>query len=257
LSRSYLAAHGELGVDNLSEKGAFGQKLSESPNPVYENEFLTKLQDFICMLTVVEDPQDFMQILDTFLTEISCKSIKVFKNMSKSSDTKLFAQWVFEDEKITKSVIKQENIDPEVLKTLFTDPMRIIHIPEGTKFRNSILMPVKIKKIALRIDFDKSLDKTNVSHDLLSFLNKLITLWFHNSAQKFDLNDSKGTELLPELLNSRQLEIFELIRSGCTNKSIAIKLGYSESLIKAEASKIYSTLGISSRNKIVNGKILN
>lgn len=58
-------------------------------------------------------------------------------------------------------------------------------------------------------------------------------------------HDRYGEELSP-----RQQEILEHLKAGLTNNAIAIRMGYSESLIKQETMTIYQKLGILGRKDI-------
>jgi DNA-binding CsgD family transcriptional regulator len=52
------------------------------------------------------------------------------------------------------------------------------------------------------------------------------------------------------LLSPRELEVFELLRNGCTNREIAKLLFIEQSTVKVHAHHIYDKLGVRSRNAL-------
>lgn len=56
-------------------------------------------------------------------------------------------------------------------------------------------------------------------------------------------------------LSERQSIIYELLKSGFTNRAIARKLGFSEALVKAETTRIFRLLGVGRRSDLLDHSI--
>ena len=85
----------------------------------------------------------------------------------------------------------------------------------------------------------------------LECVRSILAHWeFENSGQLSSA--STASVLVEKALTGRQQAIVEMIKDGRTNGSIALELGYSESLIRQETIQIYRKLGISGRRDLIS-----
>jgi len=85
-------------------------------------------------------------------------------------------------------------------------------------------------------------------------IGSIVGLWLSKGSSHSHLHSVPNKETRPttgDELSERQEVIVELLRTGATNKAIALQLGYSESLIRKECISIFRALGISSRTELV------
>jgi len=84
---------------------------------------------------------------------------------------------------------------------------------------------------------------------LLSALSSALGLWMtHQRAER----SSGGHHARAHLLTKRQVDILRLVGKGKTNRTIAAQLGYSESTVKLEVSRILEVLRARDRQEAVH-----
>jgi hypothetical protein len=216
------------------------------------------INDFVRSLTVIDDPMDFFTSLETYFGGAICQKIELYINHNKNPDLKLFVRWEFARGKIKNAVIRQEDIGSDELKTLFNGTCKVFKEskPNTEESIIKILMPLTVKKSLLKLEVSQPFQDYLIPHEILSLTKDLITIWLNGMFHKFTIDDPSLINLKKEVLKPRQLLIFDLMIAGDTNKTIGKKLGFSESLVKAESSKIFAALGISSRQDILGEKFL-
>jgi len=85
-------------------------------------------------------------------------------------------------------------------------------------------------------------------------VGSLVGLWLskgYSHTHLHSISNKESRSATGDELTERQEVILELLRTGATNKTIALQVGYSESLIRKECISIFRALGISSRNELV------
>jgi len=216
------------------------------------------INDFARSLTVIDDPKDFFTSLETYFGSTNCQKIELYINHNNNPDSKFFVRWEFARGKIKNAVIRQEDIGSDELKTLFNGTSKVFKEtkPKTEESVNRILIPLTVKKSLLKLEVSQSFEDYLISHSALFLMKDLITIWLNGMFHKFTIDDPSLINFKKEVLKPRQLAIFDLMLAGHTNKTIGKKLGFSESLIKAESSKIFIALGISSRQDILGEKFL-
>lgn len=77
---------------------------------------------------------------------------------------------------------------------------------------------------------------------------KSLLKFYENSLEgRTQIHNLEGEEL-----SQRQEVILSMLREGKTNKSIALAIGYSESLVRHETMNIYKKLGVEGRHQLQN-----
>jgi DNA-binding NarL/FixJ family response regulator len=77
-------------------------------------------------------------------------------------------------------------------------------------------------------------------------LQSLMQIYFSRIGKvSLEIGDLYGKQL-----TARQSEILALMKNGLTNDEIALKIGYSASLVKQETMLIFSKLGVSGRKNL-------
>lgn len=56
---------------------------------------------------------------------------------------------------------------------------------------------------------------------------------------------------MEDRLTSRQVQVLELVREGCTNGQIARRMGLSEGTVRTHLNHVYARLGVASRTAAV------
>jgi DNA-binding CsgD family transcriptional regulator len=102
--------------------------------------------------------------------------------------------------------------------------------------------------------FHNEIPKTPEHEAYFYAIGSLVGLWLSKNSSRMQLpsvpnNQSRSTK--GDELTARQEAIVQLLRTGVTNREIALHLGYSESLIRKECISIFRLLGISSRNDLL------
>jgi len=119
-------------------------------------------------------------------------------------------------------------------------------------FKASIAWPIPGIGSVLSF-FDDAVELTPELGTFLKTVGNVISL----APEKFQGSKALNLEGHPEhvishvTLTSRQWNILKSLRSGLTNPDIARDLGFSESLVRHETMKIYSSLGVSGRKELI------
>jgi DNA-binding CsgD family transcriptional regulator len=123
--------------------------------------------------------------------------------------------------------------------------------PNG--FESSIAWPVPGVGSVLTF-YSRETELTEALRKFLKTVGYVISM-----AAQFSLQEVEAAPALePEhphtayTLTARQWNILKLIRRGKTNPEIAEDLGFSESLVRHESMKIYSTLSINGRKELID-----
>jgi hypothetical protein len=148
--------------------------------PVSINEFARTLSDS-------DDPKGFFASLQTYLGEANVKEIELYINDYEIPSSKLFAHWVCQDGKITNSIIKEQAMHPEELKTLSTRTSKVHSAWDvrSEEFQHKILMPLKIGKSLLIINMILPMEEFHIFHNTHELLKDLITIWITGMSHKF------------------------------------------------------------------------
>ena len=128
-----------------------------------------------------------------------------------------------------------------------------VGIEDADIWQSTILMPVLPDYFAT-ISTRTVLEESEVNIEYFNAIRALLILFLRSLDSSKSATVRSGRtkkESAPGVkLTERQALILELIERGDTNRSIAVKLGYSESLIRQETMVIYKKLGIDGRRDL-------
>lgn len=116
------------------------------------------------------------------------------------------------------------------------------------------LLPDFAASITMRAEVDTNEENVGYFEMLRAILNLYIHHLNFEGKPKSQIEARNRDSLVGESLTTRQTEILEMIRQGLTNNAIAVRLGYSESLIRQETISIYQKLGVDGRRELMNGQ---
>lgn len=119
-----------------------------------------------------------------------------------------------------------------------------------THYRTAVALPVSARELFV-CALNSGLDDFPAMYEYFACINSILGYWVNISTMSAISRNVKPQEESKEL-TERQNLILELIRDGKTNASIALSLGYSESLIRQESIIIYRKLNISGRRDLNN-----
>jgi DNA-binding CsgD family transcriptional regulator len=127
-------------------------------------------------------------------------------------------------------------------------------ISEDPTWQSTILMPL-IPNFTLAISVQRKLESDQVTIDYFNAIFAIFNLFLRSHESEIE----SGNEIITKLRNrssmaeltERQSLILEMIQTGNTNQMIAVRMGYSESLIRQETINIYRKLGISGRRDLI------
>lgn len=130
-----------------------------------------------------------------------------------------------------------------------------VQIDYRAGWKSLVILPLSNKFIVAFV-FQVELDSTEDNQAYFSLLRALLSVYLNHLDSPGPDRETHPAKLKHESfgdeLTARQIEIHAYIKSGLTNGTIAIKMGYSESLIKQETMAIYQKLGIVGRRQIIN-----
>ena len=128
-------------------------------------------------------------------------------------------------------------------------------VKPNSEYLVSIAMPVTMSKI-YGFAFQRDIRKFDEYIPYLEFISSILSHWENMHSSKLISSLSKPIAMGQEL-TSRQEIIVALIKEGETNSSIAMNLGYSESLIRQETVSIYRKLGVNGRKELMDSNDVN
>ena len=145
------------------------------------------INEFARTLTVLDDPKRFFASLQTYLGEANVKKIELYINDYEIPSSKLFAYWVCQDGKITNSIIKEQNLRPEELKTLSDGKSKVLSAwdAHSEEFQHKILLPLKVERSLLIINMTLPMEEFQIFQDTHELLKDLITIWITGMSHKF------------------------------------------------------------------------
>lgn len=135
------------------------------------------------------------------------------------------------------------------MSTLYDDYAHATHEKELSHYSTGMALPIS-GTIVLGAVFTTTRRTLKPYDGYFECIRLVLSLWrsrlaFNQSTLASASSDSQAP------LTERQVAILDLIQSGATNGSIAMKLGYSESLIRQETVIIYRKLGVQGRKEIL------
>lgn len=120
-------------------------------------------------------------------------------------------------------------------------------------WQTTVVMPLSLKFYAA-LTLDLEISETDENVDYFNIIRSIVTVylnWNSTSSQSPRFLGKKRSVRKESLnLTERQGVILEMIQEGKTNKLIAHRMGYSESLIRQESMVIYRKLGIRGRSDL-------
>lgn len=122
-------------------------------------------------------------------------------------------------------------------------------VRKDSEYVISVVIPVSHTKI-YGFAFQRDIRIFNEYLPYLEFISSILSHWENVNSLQMKSTLSRPM-LMDEELTPRQKEIVILIRQGKTNSSIAVILGFSESLIRQETITIYRKLGVSGRRDLI------
>ena len=116
------------------------------------------------------------------------------------------------------------------------------------EYKTSVSIPVN-HSVVYGFMFQRDM---RVFEEFDTYLECIRSILAHWESEKSNTSkgQTKDLDIADKSLTNRQLAILDLIKGGRTNGSIAVELGYSESLIRQETIQIYKKLGISGRKAL-------
>lgn len=135
------------------------------------------------------------------------------------------------------------------MASMFVQYRQATHRKELIEYPTGIVLPIT-DRVVIACALNTPVEKLREFEGYFECIRLVIALW--QSKLFFQRQKIANTPAPHNVkLAARQEYIFEQIKAGKTNRSIARELGFSESLIRQETIIIYEKLGISGRKQII------
>lgn len=144
-------------------------------------------------------------------------------------------------------VIKKHDFDYQILYR------SAVGVDDSPNWIATILMPLLpsyFAALSLVVDVNEREDSYEYFDTVRSILNLYLTLKVKSSKNQNAERGNRSGIKNGDTLTERQEMIFDMVKAGQTNRAIADRLGYSESLIRLETITIYRKLGIEGRRDL-------
>lgn len=144
-------------------------------------------------------------------------------------------------------VIKEHDFDYQILHR------SAVGVDDSPNWKSTILMPLLpsyFAALSLVVDVSEGEDKYEYFDTVRSILNLYLTLKLKSSKSQNSVRRDRPDSNRGAILTERQEIILDMVKAGQTNRAIADRLGYSESLIRLETITIYRKLGIEGRRDL-------
>jgi|LakMenEpi03Aug12_release.lakeMendotaPanAssembly.Ray.scaffolds.fasta_scaffold207625_2 DNA-binding CsgD family transcriptional regulator len=152
------------------------------------------------------------------------------------------------DDDPTAETFRTQKVQIVELRSIYGDFTNALEMPGITDYTLGVSFPITSKRVycfAFMCDLETF---TNYS-EYFECVRSIITFWETFKDSK-TIKELAKPEYINNSLTPRQEQILELINDGKTNATIAMHLGYSESLIRQETIIIYRKLGVSGRREL-------
>ena len=139
------------------------------------------------------------------------------------------------------------------MSTLYDDYSDATHQEELSYYSTGLAFPISHQVVVGAI-FMTPRETLKPYDGYFECIRLVLSLWrsrlaFNQSSMASTSSDSQSP------LTERQIAVLDMIQAGATNSSIALRLGYSESLIRQETVIIYRKLGVQGRKEILADQI--
>jgi DNA-binding CsgD family transcriptional regulator len=173
-------------------------------------------------------------------------------------DTEIKASQQYRDfvssELIPLSISKKEISIKDHDKTYFQSFENYTGLSDSPVWQSTVLMPL-VPNFVLVLSVQVKLEAIPATIDYFNAIFAIFNLFLRSNESEI----RPGKEIITKLskqgstaeLTERQSLILKMIQNGDTNQMIAVRMGYSESLIRQETINIYRKLGISGRRDLI------
>lgn len=143
--------------------------------------------------------------------------------------------------------LEMQTVDMRRIKRTFRDINPKVR--ESGDYAVAISLPIT-SRLLYGFAFTRDVRTISNFEDYFDSIRFILAHW-ESSRMKPPNISRRFPDLLNKKLTTRQETILELIKSRHTNSTIAIRLGYSESLVRQETIAIYRKLGVEGRREIL------
>jgi DNA-binding CsgD family transcriptional regulator len=173
-------------------------------------------------------------------------------------DTEIKASQQYRDfvssELIPLSISKKEISIKDHDKTYFQSFENYTGLSDSPVWQSTVLMPL-VPNFVLVLSVQVKLEAIPATIDYFNAIFAIFNLFLRSHESEIGLGGGVITKLRKQSsmaeLTERQSLILKMIQTGDTNQMIAVRMGYSESLIRQETINIYRKLGISGRRDLI------